>query len=228
MSSGSLLTIRLCLIFLCIVVDICAITVMVSLKIRFQVAYWFVWLPLILSLMSSSLFCSSLKASSADTTSRRTFLFLLAAAWFASPAYRISKVAGTSTPFLATWWCATLSCKLQSVSDISGLLIGVLSLVELGLAAKYEKAYPGQKPVTAIFIASSTDNQSNYIPLGTQQSFQQPVAQSYAYNHQGYDQSQPLQPQPGYAYPVAMPTPSSAYQPPAFQQTTANAAPYHF
>ncbi|KAF9317670.1 hypothetical protein BG003_000490 [Podila horticola] len=230
MSSGSLLCTRIFLIILCIIVDICAITVMSSLKIRFQVAYWFVWLPLILSLMSSSVFCTSAKTAPADTTSRKVILFILAAAWFASPAYRISTISNTNTPFFATWFCAALACKMQSISDICGLLIGLFSLVELGLAAKNGKAYPGQKPVTAIFVASSTaDQNSQYIPLGTQQTYQQPVAQSYAYNHQGYDQSQPLQPQPGYGYPVApAPATTNVYQPQAYQQTTANAAPYHF
>ncbi|KAG0085726.1 hypothetical protein BGZ93_009601 [Podila epicladia] len=229
MSSGSLLCTRIFLIILCIAVDICAITVMATLKIRFQLAYWFVWLPLILSLMSSSVFCTSAKTSPADTTSRKVLLFILAAAWFASPSYRINMITKTKTPFMATWFCSSLACKMQSISDICGLLIGLFSLVELALAAKYSKAYPGQKPVTAIFVASSTaDQNSVYIPLGTQQSHQQPVAQSYAYNHQGYDQSQPLQPQPGYGYPAATPATTNAYQPPAFQQTTTNAAPYHF
>ncbi|KAG0345607.1 inner nuclear membrane protein enriched at telomere/subtelomere region [Podila humilis] len=105
------------------------------------------------------------------------------------------------------WWCKTLSCKTFAIADVCAVFIFILIVVEMDLAAMYDRrSYPDQKPVTSIFITttSAANGTAQYIPLT-----HQPVLRPVAYSQQGYDQTQPLQPLAGYPYPV---TTGVAYQ----------------
>ncbi|KAF9949572.1 hypothetical protein BGZ72_008676 [Mortierella alpina] len=212
MSPAALLTLRILLWLMTTIVLAFSAYLITRFNIRFRASTWAMWMRLILAVISNVVYSFSFrKQSFAGRGSRGAFMFLVCLAWFVPSTYSVRNIIRLygGPQFFRTWNCGLVECTLSMILDILGWLIGLFGLLEVYLADKYERVY-GQKPsttTTAIFLAPGAQ-QTAYIPLEAQQQ-QQPVVSSYAYQHQGYDQSQPLQASPYHPQPGA----NSAYQP---------------
>ncbi|KAF9937617.1 hypothetical protein BGZ65_001342 [Modicella reniformis] len=194
---------------------------------------WIVWIPLILAIISECTYSISLRGQTYVSSGfRKWSLFLIAIAWLVPPSYDIHQLAeyyGSNNVFKALA-CSAVQCKLIMTIDICSYIIAIFALLELFISYRYECSQAsGSKPTAAapsVFVSSGAQQ---YIPLQQQQQ-QQPVASSYAYNYQGYDPSQPLQPAANYPQPAANPpyhpvTPVyPAYQPASIVHPPATSA----
>ncbi|CAO3574833.1 unnamed protein product [Mortierella alpina] len=212
MSLAGLLTLRILLWLMTTVVLAFSVFLIARFRIGFTLSYWSVWMRLILAVVSNTAYSFSLrKQSYLSRSSRGAFMLLVALAWFVPSSYHVRSVIQLygGPQFFRSWNCGLIECTLVMIQDIFGWLIGVFGLLEVYLTDRHERVY-GQKPATtttSIFLAPGAQ-QTAYIPLEAQQ-HQQPVVSSYAYQHQGYDQSQPLQASPYQPQPGA----NVAYQP---------------
>ncbi|KAH7058186.1 hypothetical protein BKA57DRAFT_448726 [Linnemannia elongata] len=192
---------RFLLILLSTVVAGCSIYLLVRLQLGIRAETWTVWTPLIVSILSNILYSCSLNPKNRVSTARNTFALLLAAGWFVSPSYRIHQIVqligsptGRTVSFLSVWSCGTIACALSMVMDIGGLLSGVLSLLEIGLADQASRGVitPASNK-TSVFVLPG--NQQQYIPLQQQQQPQQQFGQQPYYQPAGaqsyYAQAQP-------------------------------------
>lgn len=200
---------RFFLILLSTVVAGCSIYLLARLQLGIRAETWTVWTPLIVSILSNILYSCSLNPKNSVSTARNTFALLLAAGWFVSPSYRIHQMVqlvgsstGRTVSFLSVWNCGTIACALLMVMDIGGLLSGVLSLLEIGLADQASRGVvtPASNK-SSIFVLSG--GQQQYIPLQQQQ---QPPQQQFA--QQPY--YQPASAQPYYAQ-AQPPTAATTY-----------------
>ncbi|KAF9139678.1 hypothetical protein BGX30_007618 [Mortierella sp. GBA39] len=196
---------RFILILLSTVVAGCSIYLLVRLQLGIRAETWIVWTPLIVSVLSNILYSCSLNPKNRVSTDRNTFAFLLAVGWFVSPSYRIHELIGGSasstSSFFSVWSCGTIACTLLMVMDIGGLLSGVLSLLEIGLADQASRGVitPASNK-TSIFVLPG--DQQQYIPLQQQQPPHQQFAQQPFY--------QPASTQPYYAQ-AQPPTAATTY-----------------
>ncbi|KAG0205297.1 hypothetical protein BGX28_003051 [Mortierella sp. GBA30] len=208
--SGSLLTTRLLLWVLSAIVLICAVYLVARFRVAFTPVLWTIWMRLILAVISNAVYSFTIRKKSFFSRGARSlFMLLLTLSWFVPSSYHVHVILQFygAPQFMKAWNCGLTECTLTMIQDICGWLIGVLGLLEIFLADRYERVC-AQKPTatTSIFLAPSTQQQTVYIPLEAQQQ-QQPVVAAYAYQHQGYDQSQPLQASPYHPQPAAYPPP---------------------
>ncbi|KAF9183450.1 hypothetical protein BGZ51_004024 [Haplosporangium sp. Z 767] len=206
MSAVALLaTVRGVLCILTAIVLATALYAIIQYRVRFSSQYWPIWLPMFLAIISNIVYALSCTKRTYLSTGFRNFLmFLIALAWFVTPSYRINlqmQLYGGSQ-FFRGWNCGQRECTLMMTLDICGLLVGVVGLLEVFLAFRYERTFAQKSaPTTTIFLAPGAQQQTAYIQL-EQQHQQQPVVSSYMYQHQGYDQAQPQQVAPYFAPPT--------------------------
>ncbi|KAF9915552.1 hypothetical protein BX616_005890 [Lobosporangium transversale] len=198
MSAGALLTARILLVLLATVILVASAFVVIKNRLSLGSLTWPTWMPLILAILSDLIYSLSL--------GKRAFISR-AVAWFVSPSYRINRMMHYRGRFLQLWNCGVIDCTLAMISDICGFLMGLFVLVELSLAYNYERKQSQKTSSTSIFVAPTAHQQTHYIQLEHQHQ-QQPVALSYPYQHQGYDQRHPLQSTHYEQLPVTV-----AYQP---------------
>ncbi|KAG0253709.1 hypothetical protein BG011_006213 [Mortierella polycephala] len=216
MSSVALLaTVRVVLCILTATILATALYAIVQYHVRFSSQYWPIWLPMFLAIISNIVYAvSCTKRTYLSAGFRNLLMFLIALVWFVSPSYRIHlqmQLYGGSQ-FFSGWNCGLRECTLMMTLDICGLLVGVVGLLEVFLAYRYERTFAQKSaPTTTIFLAPGAQQQTAYVQL-EQQHQQQPVVSPYIYQHHGYDQAQPQQVAPYYAQP----TTATSSQPPHY------------
>ncbi|KAG0319696.1 hypothetical protein BGZ97_001637 [Linnemannia gamsii] len=198
---------RFILIILSTVVAGCSIYLLARLQLGIRAETWTVWTPLIVSVLSNILYSCSLNPKNRASTARNAFAFILTVGWFVTPSYRIHMIVQlvgstrASDSFFSVWNCGAIACTLLMIMDIGGLLSGVLSLLEIGLADQASRGVnTPSSDKTSIFVPGG---QQQYIPLQQQQP---PVQQQFV--QQSY--YQPASAQPYYAQ-TQPPTAATTY-----------------
>ncbi|KAI8594595.1 hypothetical protein EDD21DRAFT_80734 [Dissophora ornata] len=197
--------VRFLLLLLSTTVFMSSLFLIVKNHIVFQSAHWTVWVPFIIAFASDIIFWYSLrKRNCVPSMFRNLFLSLLSLAWFVTPSYHIHALLELhgGSQFLQYWSCGYVDCSLLMASEICGMAIGLIAVVEMTVANRYEHA-PVQNQetrTTSIFIRHAVPHRMSYSPL-EQQGQQQPIP-LHPYLHLGYDQSKSLDPPSYYPQPA--------------------------